>query len=634
MKSILKCLCIFTIAVFMAFLIYIPTSANQDKDITILFTSDLHSHFLPENNSNGGQSGGYARLKTEIDNAKSKYPNAILVDGGDFSMGSLFQTAYTTSVLELRLMGAMGYDVTTFGNHEFDYMQSGLASMLNAAVASGEKLPEIVNSNYLPPVKTSENYTETTAALQSAMDNYGVKKYTVIEKDGVLFAVFGIFGFDADTCAPNSGMVLGDPADIAQITVDEAIKYCKDTYGKKPVVVCLSHGGTSQGKGEDYDLAKSVNGIDVIISGHTHTTLDKPITVNNTIIASCGDYGANLGVINLSLDSDNNVQLKDYRLIPIDETIPENAEIADRIESFKLDVENNYLSKYNLNFDDILVKNNYTFDTVDQVYATQHESTLCNLFADAYKWAVEKTTGEPVDFAVTASGVIRDSLPVGDITVSSVFNAASLGVGTEGELVKVYLNGKEIKSALEIDASVQPLMKSAQLFSSGVEYSYNTKRMIFNKVDYAKIRKSDLSVEDIDDNKLYCVVTGMYCGEMLGSVEETSFGLISIIPKDKNGNPIDMNNLSDYVVKDDSGTPLKEWYAIASYLKEMDGEIDERYAAPDGRKVVYSSLNPIKLLRNANKFTYFALAFILIAAVIFALIIKFIFKRIKLKHMK
>ena len=123
--------------------------AEDGKTATILFTHDLHSHFLPSAQEDGGEFGGFARLMTAIHAQKAKYPHAILVDGGDFSMGSLFQTSFATSALELRMMGAMGYDATTLGNHEFDYLPQGLASMLRAAKASGENTPAIVNSNYL-----------------------------------------------------------------------------------------------------------------------------------------------------------------------------------------------------------------------------------------------------------------------------------------------------------------------------------------------------------------------------------------------------------------------------------------------------------------------------------------------------
>ena len=590
------------------------SAANESKGemITILFTHDLHSHLLPTTNDSGnGEYGGYAKLMTLINIQKKIDPNAILVDGGDFSMGSLFQTAYPTAALELRAMGAMGYDVTTFGNHEFDYLQSGLKSMLGAAVASGDPLPQIVCANYLPPVEGQEGYD---ASLWETYNNYGVKKYTILERGGVYYAIFGIFGYDADDCAPNSGMVFEDPAVVAQATVDAAVAECEATYGVHPVVICLSHSGTSKGVGEDYDLAGAVNGIDVIISGHTHSTIDEPIEVNGTFIVSATDYGRRLGVLKLRFDG-RSVTLADYTLMNVTGTIKEEPNIAALVEQYKTAVETEYLSKYGYTFDQVLVNNPYTFDTAGQAKATPHESTLCNVYSDAYKWAVERATGQKVDMAVTAAGVIRGSLPVGEVTVSDVFNAASLGVGTEGELVGIYLTGKDLKNAFELDASVQPLMTSAQLYISGAEYSFNQKRMIFNKVDYAMLRNDDGTLRKIDNKELYFVVAGMYMGQMLGSVEETSKGLLSITPRDAQGNPIAVEDLVNYVVKDENGNPLKEWDAIADYLCNMGGEMDPHYAQTDGRKIVYASTKPADMLRNANIFTY---AVLILGAVVIA----------------
>ena len=596
----------------------IPGTAETtaSDEITILFTHDLHSHLLPAaNETGGGEYGGYARLMTAIKAQKAIDPNAILVDGGDFAMGSLFQTAYPTSAIELRMMGAMGFDATTFGNHEYDYLQAGLKAMLKAAVASGDRLPEIVCANYLPPVEGQEGYD---ADLWATYNAYGVKDYTILERGGVYYVLFGIFGFDADDCAPNSGMIMEDPATKAAETVKAAVAECETKYGAHPVVVCLSHSGTSGGKGEDFDLAEAVDGIDVIISGHTHTTLRRPIEVNGTLIVSAAEYGRNLGVLKLKKDGDG-VTLKSYELIPINENVAEDADIAALVEDYKAAVESDYLSKYGFTFDQVLVNNPYTFDTVKQVYATQHESTLCNIFSDAYKRAVEQATGKQVDVAITAAGVIRGSLPVGQVTVSDVFNAASLGVGTEGELIGIYVTGKDLKNAIELDASVQPLMSSAQLFMSGAVYSFNQNRMIFNKVDYARLQRDDGTLEKIDNDKLYFVVAGMYMGQMLGSVEETSMGILTVTPRDEQGNPIAVSDLVNYVVKDENGNPLKEWYAIADYLDSMEGDLDSRYAQPDGRKVVYKSLSPVKLLRGANIFTYIVLVLILglITAIVF-----------------
>ena len=452
----------------------------------------------------------------------------------------------------------------------------------------------------------------------------------ILERGGVYYVIFGIFGVDSDDCAPNSGMIFEDPAATAQKTVDAAVKECKDTFGADPIVVCLSHSGAeTDGTGEDVDLAKAVQGIDVIISGHTHTTLTKPITVNDTVIVSAGDYGRYLGVVKLNKDG----TLKNYALFDVDETVDEDQTIAVMVESYKATVENDYLSKYGYSFDQVLVNNKYKFDTVDEVYDTQHESTLGNLFADAYKVAAEKVTGKKVDVALTAAGVIRATMPIGNITVSDVFNAASLGVGTEGELVSIYVTGKDLKNAIELDASVQPLMTSAQLFMSGVRYSFNKNRMIFNKVDFAELENKDGTFSKIDDEKLYHIVAGMYIGQMLGSAEETSMGILTITPRDIDGNPIAVNELVNYVIKDENKTPLKEWYAIASYLDSMEKEMDKAYSKPDGRKVVYSSFNPVKLLKNANIFTYAVLAVAVTIAIVFAILAWKVVRKIKRKKL-
>lgn len=618
-KSLARISCLLLSLIILLTLCIPAMAAEKPREATILFTHDLHSHLLPARDEDGGEYGGYARLMTVIQQQKEKYPDAILVDGGDFSMGSLFQTAYPTSAIELRMMGAMGYDATTFGNHEFDYLPSGFASMLN--VASQYDTPAIVDANYWPDAHAD------AAEVNEAMENYGVKDYILLERGGIHYAIFGLVGVDSNDCAPNSGMKLEPLAETAQRTVDLAVEDCRAAFGAEPIVIALSHSGTESGEGEDYELAKAVKGIDLIVSGHTHTTLEDPIQVKDTWIVSAGEYGRYLGVAQMVQLADGSAELTGYDLIPVDETVEEDAEIAALVESFKADVEENYLSAYHMTFDQVLTHNPYAFDNVDAVYDYAHESTLGNVFSDAYRKAASEALGHPVDVALTASGVIRESIPVGDVTVSDIFNAASLGVGTEGELVEVWLTGKDLKTALEVDASVYPLMHSAQLFYSGVEYSFNTNRMLFNKIDYAMLRRDDGTLEPIRDEELYCVACGMYMAQMLGSVEETSMGLLTLVPRDRNGAPLDLERLADYVIRREDGTPVKEWYAIASYLQEMGEEMDPRYAAPDGRKVVYSSWNPVKLLSHANVFTWVMLLVLLVVVLTVVLMVYLVRKR-------
>ena len=634
MKKITRIICCICMLVLLLCAAAPAFADSGDRLATVLFTHDLHSHLLPATNEEGESYGGYSRLMTAIDAQKKKFPDAILVDAGDFSMGSLFQTAYASEAIELRMMGAMGYDATTFGNHEYDYLPAGLASMLNSAVKSGDPLPAIVECNYLPPESGEPGYSQDSILVRQAFDNYGVQDYILLKRGGIYYVIFGLMGIDSDACAPNSGQILRDCAESAQRVVDEATALCREKYQAEPLVICLSHSGTENGKGEDYQLAKKVNGIDLIVSGHTHTALEEPIQVNGTYIVSAGEYSKYLGMAQLRYSADGSVAMEDYSLIPIDDALEEDLRIQSMTEDFKQAVEESYLSRYGFGFDEVLVQNPYPFESAQDIMTSQHDSALGSLLTDAYRWAAEKTLGVPVDLALTASGVIRESIPMGDVTVSDVFNIASLGVGTEGELICAYLTGRDLKTVLEVDASVQPIMNTAHLFCSGVEYSYNTRRMLFNKVDSAMLCREDGTLAEIQDDQLYRIVTGRYVGGMLGSVESSSMGLLKIVPRDESGAPIPVERLSEYVIRDENGVPVKEWFAIASYLKQMGGTMDSKYAAPDGRKLVYSSWSPISLYSNPNVFTCVLLGAEVAAALLLAVLLRCIYRKQKLKKIQ
>ena len=598
--------------------------------VTVLFTHDMHSHLQPANDETGTSYGGYARLKTVIDEMKGHYPDAVLLDGGDFSMGSLFQTVYSTDASELRIMGAMGYDVTTFGNHEYDYRADGFADMLNAALDSGEPLPQIVEANYLPPVEGDEGYDETAQAVWDAFERYGVQEYTVIERGGVNVAVFGLFGYDAHDCAPMSGMVHHNPIEKAK----EVVAKIEAEVAEPRLVVALSHSGTwsDPEKSEDELLAKSVDGIDLIISGHTHTTLQKAIEINDTYIVSVGEYSKNLGVVQLDI-TDDGVELYDYSMVSINDTIEENAEILNKVAQYKTLVEKNYLSMFDdWGYDTVIAYNPHQFGSQKAMNKHQ-ESALGNLIADSYVYAVKQAEGEnyeTVDFAVTAKGVVRESLPTGDITVEAAFNVESLGIGADRiagyPLLSVYLTGKDLKNAFEVDASVVPLSSSAQLFFSGATFTFNPNRMIFNKVTDCALVREDGTLEEIDDEKLYRVVTGLYSGQMLGWVEGLSYGILAVTPRHADGTPV--TDFEECIIYNADGMEVKEWYAIASYLQSM-GTVSDDYADVQGRKIIDNSKNPIALLKGANWITLLVLAIAVLLIVLIVVIVRVIVKKVK-----
>ncbi|HHX11803.1 MAG TPA: bifunctional metallophosphatase/5'-nucleotidase, partial [Clostridiales bacterium] len=174
----------------------ISSADAKDKEITVVFTHDLHSYIdTKEYVSNGKaiQVGGFAKIKTIIDDIKSDNENTVIVDGGDFSMGTLYQTVFTEKAIELRMLGLLGYDVVALGNHEFDYGSGGLARMLDSAMESGDPLPHIAISN----IDWNSSLSDNAQMLKKSMTNYGVKDYFIIQKNDVKVAIFGGLGIDA-----------------------------------------------------------------------------------------------------------------------------------------------------------------------------------------------------------------------------------------------------------------------------------------------------------------------------------------------------------------------------------------------------------------------------------------------------
>lgn len=600
---------------------------------TVLFTHDLHSHFLPQPDGTGGESGGYARLKTALERERAAHPDALTVDGGDFSIGSLIQTLYTTQGAELRTMGALGYDAATVGNHEFDHKGTGFAAMLNAVAASGDRAPALLMANYKPA-----NDNPDRLDIQRSMAAYNVRDYMLLERGGITYGIFGLMGVDSHSCAPSSGFSLGDMASNAQRCVD-ALKEQGAQF-----IICLSHSGTNEKKklSEDELLAEKVRGIDLIVSGHTHTTLEKPILVGDTYIVSAGPYCGNLGSVTLSWTGDGDKTLTDYHLTPIDETLPEDGEIASMVERWKRLVGGTYLGRYGLTYDEVLTRTDFDLPTPKS--GVQSGNSLGELVADAFLWAAENLEADAPDVptvTVTADGVLRAPLAAGEITTSMAFDVLSMGVGNDDTsgfpLVGVYLTGKELKAAAEVDASVTPLMPAAQMYVAGLDYSFNTHRMFFNRVTDMRLHRetaqevspgqilAESSFGDIDDDQLYRVVTGMYSAQMLSTVESKSFGLLSLEPKMADGSPV--TDFEDCILRDENGNEIKEWYALAAYLQSFGEEgVPSRYSKPngDGRKAVSHSWNPVELVKSPNWITGVALAVLAVAVILAVVLVRWL----------
>ena len=619
---------------------YQVSASDEQKHLEILFTHDLHSHMNSFSTIVDGEQkevGGFAKLKTLIDQYKKENADTLVLDGGDFSMGTLIQTVYATEAAELRMLGYLGCDVTTLGNHEFDYRSSGLADMLNSAKKSGETVPELVLCNIDWSAMEKAGMSDGQKQIYSAFENYGAKKYTIVQKGDIRIAVLGVFGKDALECAPTCELLFSDPVEAAKETVQE-IKENEDV----DMIACVSHSGTweDEKSSEDEILAKNVPDIDVIISGHTHTQLDQPIKHGNTYIVSCGEYGKNLGTLSMTQNENGRWNLDSYELIPVTDEIKPDQATQERIDTLTDTVDKNYLVNFGYTREQVLAENDVQFNSLADMETKHEELNLGDIISDSYVYAVENTEGadgEKVDVAIVPSGTVRDTYTKGDITVEQVYNSFSLGIGKDGlagyPLISAYLTGKELKLVAEVDASISDFMTIARLYCSGMNFTYNPHRIILNKVTDCYLTDQNGEREEIQNDKLYRVVTDLYTGQMLGSVMDKSFGLLSIVPKDKNGNPIE--NLEDYAIMDGK-TELKAWVAIAKYMQSFDdtdgdgiANIPEYYSTTHDRKVVDNSRNIINLLKNPNKFSVAIIGICLIAVAVIILLIWGIRKIIK-----
>lgn len=620
------------VAVLLLPVIDVPVeAADSTKQIDVLFTHDTHSHldsFSTIVNGKQEKVGGFAKIKTLINEKKKEDPDTLILDGGDFSMGTLVQTVYDTEAAELRMLGSLGYDVTTFGNHEFDYRSKGLANMLKAAKSSGETLPEIVVCNVDWESMEKAGLSDGQKQIQSAFETYGVKDYVMVQKGDVKIAVVGVFGKDALECAPTCELSFKDPIEAVKQTVEEIRK-----NEEADMIACVSHSGTwdDENKSEDELLAKAVPDIDLIISGHTHSELPEAIQHGNTYIVSCGEYGRNLGSLSMTQNSDGRWDLSSYELIPVSEDVEADQETQKQIDALMDKVDTNYLADFGYTRKEVLAENDIEFNSLEEMETKHEELNLGDIMSDAYVYAVENSEyydGDPVDVAVVPSGTVRDTYTKGDITVEDVYNSFSLGIGRDGvagyPLINAYLTGKELKLVAEVDASVSDFMTTARLYCSGLNFTYNPHRMILNKVTDCYLTRTDGERIEIQDDKLYHVVTDLYTGQMLGSVMKMSYGLLSLEPKDKDGNPIE--NLEDQAVME-GDRELKAWDAIARYMqsfKDTDGDgianVSEYYATTHGRKVVDDSKNIISLIKNPNKFTAIIVSVTLLIIVMIVLV--------------
>ena len=526
-------------------------SSNAPRKLVILHTNDEHSHLIglgpevddfpvpaaPGSGVKGGASRRATVLKTERDAAAAASADSLTVSAGDNMMGTLTQIAATTISADYRVMKVLGYDLTTLGNHEFDYGPTGLALAIDAANADVAGLPK-----GLPPIVASNIHFSGTAgdsllaAKYDALNTDPTKpihgKYVITTPGGLKVGFIGIMGADAAAVAPAAAPVTfslptGTTADnriaaLAQIFTDlQPIVNSLRRDDKVDLVVALSHGGADLAyldKSEDLAIAQNVSGLDVIVSGHSHSDFPAMLVTNrydgrSVLVQQAGRFGDTVGRISLTVNGDRSVtfDLAGSKLIPVtDATAPADATINTIVGTTIGALEQQDLPGHSFSFlqytlAEILggtppaataLGSYYNFPLVTLPFDVDNagklqETELIDLSADAQLAAANQVA--PTELAVEAAGVVRTPAlrkgKTGKLGFADLFTAVPLGgspppngSGTPGyPLCRFGIYLVEVKAAFEVTAGYAYTgHDDLYVVPAGFRFKYDRSRPSFN----------------------------------------------------------------------------------------------------------------------------------------------------------
>lgn len=653
------------------------SGVGQSVEITVLHTNDMHSRMLgfspnsdytPFSLNDDATRGGMARVKSIIDTVRAAEENVIVADAGDFMMGTVFQTLEPTTGFQLRLMKTMGWDVVAIGNHEFDFGIDGLSDIITAARSLGE-IPPLLMSN----MQFCDSLPDDDR-LESLVNQGVITPWHIIEKGGVRIGFFSLLGKDAYEVAPYAKpMKALDQAETA-VKMNAFLRNEKNA----DIVIALSHSGVFVDEDgnyarEDIDVAMAEPQLDLIISGHTHTELTEPLIVNGVPIVQTGAYTYNVGKTVLSFEN-GNTSLKSYDLIPVDDSWPGNEYIQSMIEQQRERINSEVLADLGLRADSLIVETAFPVRIDEDSLLVN--SNLGPFIADAIYDYFTQADPYGVDFTLVAAGLLRDNIlpgATGGQYVSDLYRVLPLGRGVVDKnspgysLARIYLTGREIKNILEIMQIAPSLSTANYPYWSGIRYSVNNLRMPLDKIYEVEIDNGAGGWENINlskkCHKLYSLGANAYLLEFVGMIKDLSKGILSVVPKTIDGEPI--SGIEEVLLDMDSQKPgiqeAKEWAALMDFcagfddnngngipeipseydLQNMisfDSDVDDAVRGTminDGRhkmmnmrspvkKVTYS---PVTSLKASNGVTLVAWGVIIAVLVLLFFLIRFIIRR-------
>jgi 5'-nucleotidase len=485
-------------------------------------------------------------------------------------------------------MKKMGYDLVCLGNHEFNLGPEKLAEILSRSSKGGEIPAVLLGNAVLNDTDPGDDALEELYAANT------VSRKVIIDRDDLKIGIFSLLGKNAVDVTP-----LAKPIKFSK-QFSFARKMVKELKKEQcDMIICVSHSGVSKDEngrwaGEDVELAESVKGINIIISGHTHTKLSKPIVINGIPIVQTGEYGQNVGRLAMTW-SDGKLKIDDYSLIPVDDNIQGDDDIEKMVEEQQNLVTEEILSPLGIKYFDPVAETDFQLEC--NINGDFKASNLGPMIADAIHYYVNKHSAEGCDVSLVAVGVIRDRIVPGVLSAPDIFSVMSLGSGSDNipgyPLARLYVTGKELKNILEILQVAYKSSPDNYCFYSGLRVEYDPAKRLLKKIKKIDIILSDGTIKKVDfsknNNTLYSLTANSYMLEFIGIIKKMSFGLINVVPKDASGNPVtDMKNSVIDITEGLQGTQEgKEWLALMEFLSSMKDtdnngipDIDKKYSVP------------------------------------------------------
>lgn len=427
----------------------LTVSAEEDKIIlTIIHVNDRH---------------GRMNADPYISQLAGEIPgNILILDAGDALHGQITANLSEGASM-VELMNEVGYSAMAVGNHEFNY---GLERL--------EELSEMMDFPLL------------AANVKTSNGNNLFQSYEVFVMDGVKVGVFGLTTPETISASDPriiKGLIFDDPVKTAELMVETL----KDE--NCDIIIALTHMGIddlSDSANRSNTLAK-VSGIDVIIDGHSHTTLENGLLAGDTLIVQTGEYGQDIGVVEITVNGEN--INKTAKLIPVPTDDEESELIADKAILNKI----SELDAANESVTSVLAGYTPVFLNGEKEAVRTGETNLANLITDSMRYATD------ADIAFLTGGNIRASIEAGNITVGQVLTTLPYS----NLLVTVKLSGAELLEVLEHGISAYPDVVGQHIQVSGLRFEFDPKAESMNKI--TKVTMADGN--ELESDKSYTVAT-------------------------------------------------------------------------------------------------------------------------------